>query len=201
VGSDESNILKQRIVLEGIRLFLQKGFRNTTMNDIIAAAGISKGAFYWHFKSKNELLENIITQYEETFLDRFIEAVSKTDPGFHHRFRYYHKYITEFALHNMELCVGFMTVAAELAGNGTDLEERIRLVYEKHRNFLKDMVTAGRKQNALRPDLDADMAAHIIMAINDGMLLQWYMNRATIDSNLLAKTYRDITLTGMLKGS
>jgi AcrR family transcriptional regulator len=193
--------LKQRIVSEGLRLFLRKGFRNTTVNDIIDAAGISKGAFYWHFKSKNELLETIMNEFENSFLDKFIEAVEKAPGDFRTKFKYYHKYITEFAFNNMDLCVGFMTIAAELAGNGTILEERMRGIYEKYRDFLKRLISRGRMDSALKDDLDVDMAAHVVMAINDGMLLQWYMNRNTIDSRLFAKTYRDITLNGILKGS
>jgi AcrR family transcriptional regulator len=200
-GSDKISLLKQRIIAQGIRLFLRKGFRSTTLNDIIDATGSSKGAFYWHFKSKNELLQTIINQFEETFLDKTIEAVTSMAGSFQTKFRYYHKHITEFALHNKELCMGFMTISAELAGNGTDLEQQIKRVYEKHRDFLKDLVTAGRKENVLKEDLDTDMAAHVIMAINNGMLLEWYMNQNSVDSQLLAKTYREITLTGILKGT
>ncbi len=198
VEGDKESDLKQRIVSEGLWLFLHKGFRNTTINDIINAAGVSKGAFYWHFQSKNELLETIIKEFEETFLDKAIDAVTRTRGSFLRKFKYYHKYITEFALHHKELCMGFMTVSAELAGNETDLENKIRRVYEKHRDFLKGLVTMGRKEQVLKKDLDTDMAAHIIMAINHGMLLEWYMNQNTIDAQLLAKTYREIILSGML---
>jgi AcrR family transcriptional regulator len=39
------------------RLFLTRGYERTTINDVIAAAGVSKGAFYHHFRSKEDLLE------------------------------------------------------------------------------------------------------------------------------------------------
>jgi len=39
------------------RLFFERGYDNTTVNDIIAAAGLSKGAFYHYFASKEVLLE------------------------------------------------------------------------------------------------------------------------------------------------
>jgi AcrR family transcriptional regulator len=39
------------------RLFFERGYDNTTVNDIIAAAGLSKGAFYHYFASKEALLE------------------------------------------------------------------------------------------------------------------------------------------------
>jgi AcrR family transcriptional regulator len=182
-------------------LFLRKGFRNTTLNDIIDAAAISKGAFYWHFKSKNALLETLIKEFEDTFLDKVIESVTHVSGNFQHRFKYYHKFITEFALHNRDLCVGFVTLSAELTGNGTDIEQQIKRVHDKHRNFLNDLLAQGRHENVLKTDLNTDMAAHVIMAINDGMLLEWYMNQHTIDAKLLAETYRGITLGGILNSA
>jgi AcrR family transcriptional regulator len=199
MGSDKTSVLKQKIVAEGIRLFVRKGFRNTTIIDIIGTVGISKGAFYWHFKSKNELLQTIIEMFEETFLNRVIEDVTIMSGGFRTKFKFYHKFITDFALHNRELCMGFMTISAELVGNGTELEQQIKRVHAKHRDFLKILVAAGNTEKLLKEGLDTDMAVHVIMGINNGILLEWYMNQGTIDSQLLAKTYREITLTGMLK--
>ncbi|WP_136442223.1 TetR/AcrR family transcriptional regulator [Pacificoceanicola onchidii] len=46
-------------------LFFSKGFEDTTMQDILASAGVSKGGFYHHFKSKDELLEGILNRFVE----------------------------------------------------------------------------------------------------------------------------------------
>jgi AcrR family transcriptional regulator len=50
------------------RLFLEKGYERTTINDVIAATGLSKGAFYHHFASKEELLEAIAQRFGEAAL-------------------------------------------------------------------------------------------------------------------------------------
>lgn len=42
------------------RLFRTKGYEATTINDVISAAGVSKGAFYHHFRAKEDLLEAIV---------------------------------------------------------------------------------------------------------------------------------------------
>jgi len=44
------------------RLFFEKGYEKTTVADVIAKAGLSKGAFYHHFRSKEELLEALAAQ-------------------------------------------------------------------------------------------------------------------------------------------
>lgn len=44
-------------------LFSQKGFDDTSVNDILESVGIAKGTFYYHFKSKEELLDALIERH------------------------------------------------------------------------------------------------------------------------------------------
>jgi len=57
-----------------LRLFLAKGYERTTVNDVIAAAGLSKGAFYHHFRAKEDLLEAIAERFASDALARAAEA-------------------------------------------------------------------------------------------------------------------------------
>jgi AcrR family transcriptional regulator len=50
------------------RLFLAKGYERTTINDVIIATGLSKGAFYHHFRAKEDLLEAIAARFAEQSL-------------------------------------------------------------------------------------------------------------------------------------
>jgi AcrR family transcriptional regulator len=43
-------------------LFLEKGYESTTVNDILDNVGISKGAFYYYFKSKEEVMDGVISR-------------------------------------------------------------------------------------------------------------------------------------------
>ena len=48
-------ILKEKIIHESLKLFSLKGFTSTSIQDILAAANTSKGGFYNHFSSKEDL--------------------------------------------------------------------------------------------------------------------------------------------------
>jgi AcrR family transcriptional regulator len=50
------------------RLFFERGYDNTTVNDIIREAGVSKGAFYHYFASKEALLEALALRLVDAFL-------------------------------------------------------------------------------------------------------------------------------------
>jgi TetR/AcrR family transcriptional regulator, transcriptional repressor for nem operon len=54
---------RQRIVTSAARLFNRKGFAEVTISEIMTAAGLTHGGFYRHFKSKDELYSEVISQF------------------------------------------------------------------------------------------------------------------------------------------
>jgi AcrR family transcriptional regulator len=56
------------------QLFLVKGYEKTTINDVIEATALSKGAFYHHFRAKEDLLEAIAARFAQQSLE-YVEGV------------------------------------------------------------------------------------------------------------------------------
>ncbi|WP_102344834.1 TetR/AcrR family transcriptional regulator [Bacillus sp. Marseille-P3661] len=56
----------QKMIQVGMKLFTKKGFHNTSIQEIADACGVSKGAFYLHFKSKKEFVIAIYEYYYST---------------------------------------------------------------------------------------------------------------------------------------
>lgn len=54
---------RQKILKAAARLFNRKGFAEVTIGEIMRAAGLTHGGFYRHFKSKDELYSEVITQF------------------------------------------------------------------------------------------------------------------------------------------
>lgn len=52
------------------RLFCEKGFDNTSTNDILAEIGIARGTLYYHFKSKEDILDAIIERLTNQMLEK-----------------------------------------------------------------------------------------------------------------------------------
>src|SRR5450830_799065 len=64
------------------QVFSQKGVTNTTLNDVAIAAGMTRGAIYWHFKDKNALLQAMCDRAflpMEALLNEILETPDK-DP-------------------------------------------------------------------------------------------------------------------------
>jgi AcrR family transcriptional regulator len=63
---------KEKIIMEAsIKLFGKKGYDATSVQEIVNEAGISKGAFYLYYKSKEALLLSIFQYYYESFQEKF----------------------------------------------------------------------------------------------------------------------------------
>jgi len=68
--------MKQRrkeLIETAIKLFAEKGFQSTSVQDIVSSYGISKGGFYNYFSSKEELLVDIFKYYNEKLNSKIAE--------------------------------------------------------------------------------------------------------------------------------
>uniref|UniRef100_A9AAS5 Transcriptional regulator, TetR family n=1 Tax=Methanococcus maripaludis (strain C6 / ATCC BAA-1332) TaxID=444158 RepID=A9AAS5_METM6 len=66
---------KEKIVQNAAKLFLTKGYNQTSLNEIAEKSGITKGGIYHHFKDKNELF----VEMAEAFKSKFMTLVSKME--------------------------------------------------------------------------------------------------------------------------
>ena len=71
------SVARERLLESAKILFSQKGYYATSVEDIVASAGLSKGAFYFYFKSKEELFKSLVEEMHlnivkrlESFLER-----------------------------------------------------------------------------------------------------------------------------------
>ena len=66
---------RQEILRTAARLFQQRGYDATSMNDVAAALKLSKGGLYHHFQSKDEILYEIMNHAMEITQDRVLNPV------------------------------------------------------------------------------------------------------------------------------
>ena len=198
ISNPQTGGTEERILTHSVRLFLEKGYHGTSVDDITKAAGLTKGALYWHFKSKENVLKRIIEEYEKRFLDGLIQTVNKVNGSIVDKIEKYFRYNAAFAYYNRELCVSFTTLSGELVGAYHPIEAKIRRINKKYQNFLSNLILQGKKEKIFKKEIDSDLAALIIIAFHAGILLQWSMNRDEVDGETFVKTFKKIILNGLM---
>ena len=78
--ADETDRICRRLKAAGQDFFARRGIRGTTVDDLVRSAGISKGAFYRFFDSKEALLVSLLNDYE-TAAQAGIEEAVRAAPG------------------------------------------------------------------------------------------------------------------------
>ena len=71
---DENVTTLDRIHQAAKAEFLEKGYKDASLRNIVKTAGVTTGAFYGYYKSKEELFESLVGEQYEYFLNCFIRA-------------------------------------------------------------------------------------------------------------------------------
>ncbi len=82
---EQAQATRQHILDVALRLFSQQGVSSTSLAEIAKAAGVTRGAIYWHFKDKSDLFNEIWVLSESSISDLEIEYRAKF-PGIHSQY-------------------------------------------------------------------------------------------------------------------
>ena len=76
---EEAEKTRSRILANALKLFVKKGYEHTTFNDIAAELKMTKGAVYWHFASKADLLEALLGEAMRRFSSALRDRISEKE--------------------------------------------------------------------------------------------------------------------------
>jgi len=166
---DVSEERKAQIFQAALACFGRKGFHLTTMDDIVAESGLSKGTLYWYFNSKKELFlslfQEVMGQLEQAWKTIATnEEASATD-----------KLRASIALFRAELgemlpFFGVMMEAWALTRHDEDVESLLEELYEPYLAIMARIVEEGVAGGELRVE-SVRATALVVMTLFDGIML------------------------------
>lgn len=77
---EEALATRNLILNRSIKIFLRKGFSNTTLDEIARESNVTRGAIYWHFEDKQDLIRFIIQEEHKIRKKRLKESFSREMP-------------------------------------------------------------------------------------------------------------------------
>ncbi|MDC9613566.1 multidrug efflux transporter transcriptional repressor AcrR [Xenorhabdus khoisanae] len=166
---------RQQIIESAIKTFSERGVSGTSLSDIAIAAGVTRGAIYWHFKNKMDLLSIVckmpahkIDELEKEYQTKYpnnpllalrsllISMLRMMIDDFQSR------QLMEIFFHKCEF-IGEMSLLAE------ELRETCISDYQKIERILSDCIQSGE----LPYDLDLRRSAIMLRAFMAGLLENW----------------------------
>lgn len=182
---------RERILREAFKLFLKKGYRNVTLNEISAEAGVTKGGFYHYFKSKDELYIEIINNYIFTLFEKFkgrITSGKGVRDTVYRLFSFCREFFLEMNAFAEETGLyGYFNFFFQEMERFGPLFERFSKKYEESIHLIANILERGKKSGEVRKDVDARASAFEIIALIEGTVFLWVINRKLGDEKVIEK--------------
>jgi len=153
---------KNRIYDAAIDLMDRKGFENITIADISEKAGVSVGAFYHYFESKNDILAEIFRQADEYFSTQVASGLKKESTP-----EQIVEYFDHYARFNM---------ASGVEMTQQLFNPKIKFFIKEGRpmlTILQDLVRRGQENGEIRADANPEELARFLFVMARGVVFEW----------------------------
>ena len=160
---------RNAILEAGTKLFIERGFNGCSVQDVTTAAGVPKGSFYNHWKSKEALATEILIAYGKGSTDRSI-LTNPELPALSRLKRHFAALNEYFSRCDDGCLVGkFM---AEVSADTPLIREGLRGVLSLWGEQISAAIAAGQEQGTIRKDLKADDLAAFLIDSYEGAILR-----------------------------
>lgn len=164
-----------------VRLFAHKGYANTSLDDVASAAGFTKGAVYYYFKSKENLLLSVLTDIEERSIDQTAEAVHAQPGTVLDKMIRFSICQGRWAASSPDDLAILMLVSIATAKAKNRIRKRVLNFYAKMEALLTQVVEQGKAKGELPPDFSTEDAVTTTIANHDGNMLLWYRSGCDLE--------------------
>ncbi|WP_034912830.1 MULTISPECIES: multidrug efflux transporter transcriptional repressor AcrR [Erwinia] len=166
---------RNQILDAAIERFSEYGVSRTSLADIAAAAGVTRGAIYWHFKNKTDLLNTIWAQSESGLEDVEQEYQSKypADPLSVMRAMLLHVLEAAERDPRRRALMEIIYHKCEFVGEMTTLQQMQQTLYLECYDRIEDILCQCMSAGQLPPNLDTRRAAVVIRGYISGLMENW----------------------------
>ena len=128
----EADERKKQIRQAAMKVFLDKGFRNTVMNDIMEATGLSRGGLYHHYGSIYEILYDIMVEGNKYREKIIYDEMNKTSQDFS-------EVLSEIILEKMLYQSDYVSIYAMFLQE-LNHDDKLKDLYEKLKKSSSDII-------------------------------------------------------------
>jgi len=171
---------RHELMKVAIDCFARYGYQATSIDRIAKAAGVTKGALYYHFKDKEDLLfeavRNRVGQFERRVAG---DIKAETRDAAASLRRVAEECIEHATKSNHRRFI--VTLMVEALDTNDRISHQFRAMMQRFRQYLIDIIHAGQRSGLFRKNVDAPLAAQIYAATVMGAEIQYYQDPETVD--------------------
>ena len=191
---DVSEERKIQIIEAAIQVFAREGFHQARMDDIAREAGLSKGAIYWYFKSKDKIIAALVTSFFDREFSIVEEWVNNADSA-----RNILQDLSNLVVKDLVSVKPFMPIMHKfwaISQRNNTAGKVIRDSMHRYIEMIVPIIQRGIDEGEFK-DLDALDLAMAYGAIIEGSILLWSYDMNNLDFQKLITQSVTIFLDGI----
>lgn len=189
-------VRRKQVIDTAIEAIAQDGFARTSIAEIAKRAGVSTGVITYHFKNKDELLEQCIRRLFEAPNTYVIEKVDTKHTSIEKLETFIEANI-EFMLKNRSHSTAM--VSSFGAFNSETARHRILArQYTKIRKYLSRILDGGKSRGEFK-EFSTEAMAQLIFGTLEGLMNQWVLSEKEIDLPLCSEALIDMVTREIIK--
>lgn len=174
---------QQQIIDAAGSLIFKYGSEHLTVKKIAKEVGISEAAIYRHFKSKKSILSFLLRHIEEALLRDISPESAGTGPV---TLDTIEKIIrNHFSMISMRKGISFQVIAEIISLGDRKLNKQASQTIDKYISRLKELLVEGRRDGAIREDVDMEASATMLFTFIQGLVNIWALSDGSF--NLIEK--------------
>lgn len=181
---------RTRILQEAARLFTEKGYETTSVQDLAEALGLSKAALYHHFRSKEEILLEISLLALKGLVRAGEEALKVEDPK-----EALLAFMTAHARYFEENRPFFVAMLQGLESLSPEGRAKTVALRDRHEGNLRAILRRGVEEGAFRP-VDVALAGRAVLSLLNWMI-RWFKPGGPKRAEEVAREYFDLIHRGL----
>jgi AcrR family transcriptional regulator len=185
---------EQEIIAVAARLFKEKGYRATTLEDIAAAVGMLKGSLYYYIRSKEELLYLVVRDPVRQAYNKLEEIVTSQAPVHVKIAQAIANHMTLFHQHYPHIAVYLHDYHHLMQ----QLQKNIIETPKHYHRLWAILLQQGVEQGELRPDLDVKVAGYAILGMCN-WVYRWYDPGGVRSAEDIATIFTKLILEGLTR--
>ncbi len=170
VTSQETHDTRQHILDAAIQVFAEKGYHDTRVDDIVEAAGSSKGAVYFYFSSKQQIFLALIDQFADILAGGIAEAIVQETEGIHRVNAALESCLATFDRYH-HLAKIFLIQAT---GLGAAFEEKRLEIHSRFMQVIKGYLDQAVAEGSI-PPVDTEVAALAWIGAIYEVIISWVL--------------------------
>ena len=177
---------RKPLLRAAVDCFARLGYQGTTIDRIARDAGVTKGAVYYHFRDKEQLLFDAVKDHVGEFERQVLAEVTPELDAMAALRRVFDVCFFHATVSNHRRFI--ITLMVEALDTNPAMSIEFRNILRRMRVFLADVVRRGQQRGALREDVSAEAAAAAIAGGIMGAEIQHYQDREQVDLRAILDT-------------